>query len=395
MNLFTIRKLDETLGDIICVVLGWLLIIKRAVFPPAALPPDQVKTILCQKYFGMGSILNTLPALSRLKDHYPNAKVILITLKENEAAAQLCTMFDEVLILDITTLTGFLKSCTNIIYSLVRRKINISLDFEFYAMFTLIISFFSFADIKVGLHLRNIRPEGILTHKIHYNPYKHISEIYLNYCAALGIPIKKVDYKSLLPSFKNTALFSDKFNLPNTAKIITINVNCGDLFLHRRWPSQHFITLIRLMIENYPQMSYVVIGGKSEAGYVNGIVDTLGHHSSKIINCAGKTSIEELFALIEMSYLLITNDSGPLHIGSFYGINVAAFFGPETPVVYGPVNNNALVFQPENKYCSPCLNVYDSKKCLYREQCHENTCLTEINPETVYKAIESRFLLHL
>lgn len=114
--------------------------------------------------------------------------------------------------------------------------------------------------------------------------------------------------------------------------------------------------------------------------------------NGQILNVAGKTDIGELFSLIEMSYLMITNDTGPLHIASLYGKNIAAFFGPETPVVYGPLNDNALVFYSNDLYCSPCLSVYDNKKTLYGNICVKNICLLEFKPIDVYNRIEKAFL---
>ncbi|MFQ5787350.1 MAG: glycosyltransferase family 9 protein, partial [Thermodesulfobacteriota bacterium] len=84
--------------------------------------------------------------------------------------------------------------------------------------------------------------------------------------------------------------------------------------------------------------------------------------------------------------------SGPLHIADTYGTKIVAFFGPETPVVYGPRSKDALVFYSEDKYCSPCMNVYDSKKSSYGESCKENICLMNIKPKQVFEKIEKCFL---
>ena len=90
---------------------------------------------------------------------------------------------------------------------------------------------------------------------------------------------------------------------------------------------------------------------------------------------------------------MITNDSGPLHIAEWYGTKIVAFFGPETPVIYGPRSKDALVFYLKDKYCSPCINVYDNKKSLYGDICKDNKCLSEIKPIEVFEKTEERFLL--
>ena len=81
---------------------------------------------------------------------------------------------------------------------------------------------------------------------------------------------------------------------------------------------------------------------------------------------------------------------------SIFNKNIAAFFGPETPIVYGPVNDNALIFYNRDMYCSPCLNVYDAKKSIYgrdsKNECVRNDCLLSIQPDEVYKQINTSFL---
>lgn len=399
MKLATMRIIDEVVGTFLSALLGVLVTLSRSIFGPTGkTAPVEVKTIVCQKYLGMGSILNALPLIRALRYHYPNAKIIFMTLPSNREVVELCSAGDEVLTLDTGSFGSFVKDIFRCLMALSGRKVDICVDLEFYSKFTLLMSLLMRADIRIGLHMKKIRPRGILTDVVYYNSYKHLSDIYFAYATVLGIAARPEFFTSLLPSMGSEAVSKvhRKMGIGMNRPVVVINVNSGDLFLFRRWPAEHFAILIRLLLNGYPDFDYVLIGHNSDSDYVDNICRLVGdNHNGRLVNGSGLTSIPELFALIESSFMMITNDSGPMHIASLYGRNLVAFFGPESPIVYGPLNSNSLVFYSGKHYCSPCMSVYDSKKCLYGEECRENICLGSIQPESVYAAIEQRFLAPL
>lgn len=389
------RIIDDNLGTFLCRILGILFQVKKLLLPARRRREnDLVTRVLIQKYFGMGSILQAIPLIKVLRRSYPNAKITFITAGAYREVISLCGLADDVLIADFSSMPMFLRSCFRIAIGLLTKRYDVSVDLEFFAKFPLMIAALSAAPIRVGLYHRKIRPEGILTHKVAFNFYHHISDIYLAYAAQLDLPLSPEDHASVIPSFRQELEESirARFKLGDAERIIIVNVNSGDLFAFRKWPSQNFVTLLAILMDKHPDYTYVLIGGRSEYAYVDGITRQVSTRKARLLNCAGQTSLKELFTLIEMSELVITNDSGPLHIAALYGKNIAAFFGPETPVVYGPMNSNALVFYPENLYCSPCMCVYDSKQSLYAETCERNVCLSSIMPEQVAAALEERFL---
>jgi ADP-heptose:LPS heptosyltransferase len=88
-------------------------------------------------------------------------------------------------------------------------------------------------------------------------------------------------------------------------------------------------------------------------------------------------------ALLSLSTACISNDSGPLHIAAALGIPTVSFFGPESPLLYGPRGNGHTVFYA-GIYCSPCLNVYNAKQAMCSG---DNTCMQAITPEQVISAL--------
>ncbi len=394
MKFSFMRNVDDHAGMFIGILLGKMAQIKNLIYPTKReIYPEKVKTILCQKYFGMGSILMTLPLINGLRRKYPNAKIVFLTLESNRELLKICKMADEVLTINLRSFPLLMKDVFLRLVRLLGYRIDISIDLEFYSNFSMLISFLTLAKVRVGLHQKYIRPDGLITSEIYYNYYKHITEIYFAYARVLGIEAKPEYFNSLLPSMRKSREpeLRRKLNLKHDIPIILINVNASDLFIFRCWPADYFVALVRRLIKNYPDNYYILIGGKSDREYVDNIYKQIGENE-QLINSAGQTDLKELFGLVEMSSLMITNDSGPMHIASLYGKNIAVFFGPETPVVYGPLNENVIVFYSGEMYCSPCLNVYDSKQSLYKETCKENNCLKALKPDYVYSLIEEKFL---
>jgi len=131
-------------------------------------------------------------------------------------------------------------------------------------------------------------------------------------------------------------------------------------------------------------------GDISDKVYVDSIYHQL-HHKDKVMNIAGACSLKQFFVIVKSVKLFITNDSGPLHVAIAYQTPTISFFGPETPVIYGPK------FHPElhkvfflNLYCSPCISVFRDKNFVCE---NKNNCMVEIQPEKVFETVE-KFLIN-
>ncbi len=113
----------------------------------------------------------------------------------------------------------------------------------------------------------------------------------------------------------------------------------------------------------------------------------LSHNRNQsCVDLTGYTkTIRELMIIFHFSSLLITNDGGPGHFAAMTPIPSIIFYGPETPTLYGAMNENAINFYL-NFSCSPCVTAYNHRK----SPCDgDNLCLKNIQPEKVLaRAIE-------
>ncbi|NDD58630.1 MAG: glycosyltransferase family 9 protein [Chlamydiae bacterium] len=117
----------------------------------------------------------------------------------------------------------------------------------------------------------------------------------------------------------------------------------------------------------------IYFGDQATASLVKEICQGL---SPRVINLAGLTSLRELASLLTFCNVLLTNDSGPMHIASSLGIPIVAIFGSTSQTVTGPFTP-AKVIQ-KSVECSPC----------YQRTCPiDFRCMKKIEANEVYEEI--------
>lgn len=377
------RALDRYAGGFILLLL-YLASLPGRLFSRSLTEP--VRTVIIQKFFGVGSIINAIPLLRKLRTLYPDAQFILVTFREQAEFVKISNLADKVVVIDHDTIGRFVRSVFAGIVQLRRERPQICIDLEFFSKFSMILSCLSGAPIRVGFfayyHIRSL----LLTHPASFNHFSHISRTFLGMAEALGASVEGWPMNITLPSTfgackeKLEGLIGEIGEAP----IVTINVNASMLSPLRAWPSLHFRLLLERLLASFPSVKFVLIGSAAEREYVNKIIVAFEAASNRVYNIAGQTTYAELMAVIERSHLLITNDSGPAHVAGAYGVDEIVLFGPETPVSYRPLNPKARVlYKPP--FCSPCLNVLDNKA---GENCKNNICMSGISVDEVYGAAE-------
>lgn len=121
----------------------------------------------------------------------------------------------------------------------------------------------------------------------------------------------------------------------------------------KRWPPAHFAQLAGLL-----DRPAVLLGSAKEAVLCEEISRLA---PGKCLNLAGKTSLNEAFALIAGAHAVVSNDSGLMHVAAAFGVPQVALFGSSSPLHTPPLNDRARVlwlkddpaYQPPLD-CSPC-----------------------------------------
>jgi heptosyltransferase II len=148
----------------------------------------------------------------------------------------------------------------------------------------------------------------------------------------------------------------------------------------KRWPAERFLEAA-VQVHAAVPCHWVVLGGKGDRDVAGQLAIALSTRvgSGRVVNLAGETSLRELCAVLKASSLLLTNDSGPMHVAAAVGTPVIVPFGSTSPELTGPLlsagarHHIALGEAP----CAPC----------FRRECPVDfRCMQSIPAERMAKA---------
>jgi len=143
----------------------------------------------------------------------------------------------------------------------------------------------------------------------------------------------------------------------------------------KRWPVPYWATLLdRLIRDEHVQV--ILTGAPNDLPLIEKI--TARMHEQPF-NLAGKTSLTQLAALLKRADLLISGDSGPMHMAGAVETPLIAIHGPTDPQLSGPVSRHATVLRSEI-WCSPCYEAKDTADCRF----FTTQCMKDITPAQVF-----------
>jgi len=117
----------------------------------------------------------------------------------------------------------------------------------------------------------------------------------------------------------------------------------------KRWLPERFVAAAR-QISEQRGAKWIIVGGPNDVSICQPVAEGIGSHA---INLVGKTTLRQLCAVLARSRVLLTNDSGAMHVGYAVGTRVVAIFGSTEHAATGPVGAGHVVVR--NKVdCSPC-----------------------------------------
>lgn len=387
MRITSMKAIDQHLGRLLCAILS--------LWPRKAqvLGSHPVQTIAVVKFWGLGSLVLLGPAIQRLRERYPGARIVLVTQKANREVLELLNYADEAWYLDLGAgMSHFVLSLYRLVCQLRRVPIDLLIDAEFLTRFSALLTCVSGAKFRVGFSVPEIY-RGHFHDAYHpFNPHFHMVENFIALAEQNLTPANPPAPLPLLtpPKSAHQSLrekFPAKWKQAGE-RLIVVNPNAGELALERRWPPERFAELITALQTHHLGV-VVLIGAPSERAYIGRLKAMLPDGVDQVMDLSGQTSLAELAALFSEASLLISNDTGPLHLACATGTPTVAIFGPETPVLFGPRNPRSRTLY-QNLACSPCLTVHNGRtvRCPYAR----THCVADISVQQVVAAAEE--LLH-
>jgi heptosyltransferase-2 len=211
---------------------------------------------------------------------------------------------------------------------------------------------------------------GVLTHQVGY---------YWNLLKPLGMAGEPSAPTLVVSADEERMLEARLASAGIGSSDIVIGINPGSTYgSAKRWPPERFAEVAqriaeRLRQDEGKQVAVMILGAKGEEALGKDIAARVEAWS---VVLSGATTIRELMAATKRCRLLLTNDTGPMHIAAAFGVPVVAVFGPtdwRTTAPYG--QEQAIVREPVD--CAPC---------FLRECPIDHRCMTRVSVEQVYEA---------
>jgi len=385
-----VGKITYLLLSIIGVFLWLRRLGKR--YPPLTPATFHPRRILVIRLDLIGDLVLSLTVVRALKRTYPEAEIDLLALPASAKVASYDPNLSEIITYDPNIWRRpkalfQLKNWREV--SALRQKLrarHYDLAVSVYANWAAILAVLSGARRRVGYgpegypgFMTDSVPGGIPGRWRHWAPLDNKHEV--DYCLALaqaaGATLTPADRIPHLYVDEKTREEVDQLLLhaglqPHKPLIVChINSNNGQ---SKRWPIPYWATLIDRLI--HQEGAQVVLTGAP--GDMPQIDQVTSRMHERAINLAGKTSLTQLAALLQRANLLISGDSGPLHMGVACGTPIIGIYGPTNPSLGGPVSPDATVLR-SGIWCSPCYNARDTADCpFYTTQCMKNILASQV-----------------
>jgi heptosyltransferase-2 len=210
---------------------------------------------------------------------------------------------------------------------------------------------------------------------------------YLHLTAQLGASPQPIrPFLSIEPD--ETRAAASKFGLDDpalaTKPILALNPG-AEYGPAKRWPVASFIAAAA-QIQQRTDCVLLILGGRQDVALANEIHSALRTAHSALKNLTGKTSLRELMALLKLTRVLLTNDTGPMHLAAALGTPVVVPFGSTSPELTAPglPGDSRHYLLASNVPCAPC----------FRRTCPiDFRCMRAISVESVVAAVLEAFAL--
>ena len=348
----------------------------------------------------MGDLYETYPMVAALRETYPDSRISLVAYREFCPALSPLSLLDSVYPVNGPELLSLVRSPESPLEAY--RSVHIWLEeidrFDADLLINLtpnrigaVLGYLIRAREKRGLYMT---PDGFRAHYGKFVPYLGMlvkNRLYNNlnltdlFLKIAGVPPPASIPISILPESRSNILKKcEKAGIgPADTRIAFATGASQEL---KRWPVGRFVITIIQLLEDHPGNHAILLGSGEEDRKRNGrifrdISSLRPDLSVRVHDWTGETGMDDLFALLEQSDLLVSNDTGTMHAAALLGLPVvclsfANLFYPETGP-WGP--GNVVLYSRAT--CAPCAP--DSR-------CRNPVCQEDLDPRMVAAVVQKR-----
>jgi ADP-heptose:LPS heptosyltransferase len=201
----------------------------------------------------------------------------------------------------------------------------------------------------------------------------HVINKNLSMLTAIGVRVPDVEFRLEDPNPRIAADARERLGVGDAGPFVLLNP--GAAWPNKRWPPVYFAELAKELSKRHGLRSLVLWGPGEEQ-----LARTVAVASDNTAFVSPKTTIADLISLSRAAALMISGDTGPLHLAAAAGTPIVGIFGPTDPARNGPWAQDDLV-----------ASRYRACSCHYQRQCRiQGWCLLDISPREVMELVDRR-----
>lgn len=326
----------------------------------------------------LGDTVLTLPLLSEIKRRFPRSKLSLLCTPFGQELLSGHPAVDEILVDD--------KRKKDRGWAGLWRQANLLKSRGFTMALCPHKSFRSglllfLAKIPYRVGFVQSKSAFLFHKRVRRNAERHDVERTLSILEGLGIRTEECEGMLELPvsATVQSEVAARLRSLGVDISSMLVGLHPGSVWPTKRWSSAGFARLVGLLKEKYA-CEILLFGGPEDVQVVDQVQALCGSHAVSLV---GRITLRELPAALGLCRILITNDSGPMHIAVARSVPVVAIFCATTPALgFYPYSSNAVVLE-KALACRPCSS-HGGRRCPLGTE----DCMRLVGAEPVLQAVE-------
>ena len=336
---------------------------------------ESIKRVVVRGTNWVGDSVMTIPALRALRRVLPDAHITLVIRPGAKGIFSEVDFIDDIIVYNRKNALSVIPQ----IREWRRRKFDLAVLFQ-NAFEAALIPFLANVPLRLGYATES--RQALLTHPLplpEWRSSKHEVFYYLYLVTAL----EQMLYGSstICEATPDTSIQLSEARKTEAAELLrAYGVSADDAVVAicpgsinsraKRWPAEYYATLADRLIESKRRV--VLIGSKDELDVTEAVTRRMQRQP---VVLTGKTTLDQVTGVLDRADLIVTNDTGPAHIGAALGRPTIVIFGPTNPLTTRPFSPDAEVLRHPPD-CAPC---------MLRDCPIDHRCMTAITVDEVFE----------
>ncbi len=332
--------------------------------------------ILIIKLAAVGDTILLVPVLRELRKKLPQAEIHWLVSSVNASLAQTVPYVDRVIVWTPVSPWGV----PALVRELKKETYDTVIDLEQWARMTALISFFTGASQRIGFDTPGQHRAALYTDPVPKSSRQHeIKDFYAAVSRVVPLPLNlDLELFETEKGQSEAGQWEKELSPLKDRPLVLLHPGCGADGLPREWPLSEYALIGNWLIRTY-RARLVLTAGPEEVFKTQRLKKLLNHQA---LDLGGRISWQGTVSLIKKVDLVVSGNTGVMHLAAAFKKPQVALHGPTDPTIWGPLNSHAVIVSSPCPQC-PCL------KLGFEYHRKDQSCMAQIGSAEVKKAISS------